>query len=385
MELAGRALPAADQAMSKLDIRIEPCMRTAPAALPDPLGFGRHFTARMFTRRHTAGRGWHDAVIGPYQPLSLDPAARVFHCGQMVFDGTKAYPRPDGNLNLFRVEKNADRFNRSAVRLAMPDVDIDEHVQAIVELVKLEHGWVPKQDGAALYIRPVMIAVENTLEVRSSRHFLRYIILSPVAPYFSGGFKPVSVFMSEGYVRTVRGGTGEAKTPGNYAGSLAGTEEAIAAGYQQVLWLDAVERRYVDEVGAMNIAFVYQGRNIRTPMLSGAILPGATRDSLIELAPDLGYTVTQDRIDVREVIRDIESGTITEAFGMGTGAVIAPIGSLGYGGQRYTVASGEAGSVARTLFKSLTDIQYGRMPDAYGWTRMVEVASARARPAASQV
>jgi len=179
----------------------------------------------------------------------------------------------------------------------------------------------------------------------------------------------------------VRGGTGEAKTPGNYAGSLAGTEEALAAGHQQVLWLDAVERRYVDEVGAMNIAFVYEGKHIRTPALSGAILQGVTRDSLLKLAPDLGYTVTEDRIDIHEVMRDIESGTITEAFGMGTGAVIAPVGSLGYRGQNYTLASGEAGPVARMLFKNLTDIQYGRVPDPYGWTRMVEVGAAKARRA----
>lgn len=367
--------------MSKLDIRIEPCTQCAPAALPDPLGFGRHFTARMFTQHYATGRGWHDAAIGPYRPLALDPAAQFFHCGQMIFDGTKAYLRPDGDLNLFRVEKNAERFNRSATRLAMPEVDIDQHVQAISELVKLEHGWVPGQEGAALYIRPVMVAIENTLEVRASRAFLHYIILSPVAPYFAGGFKPVSVFVSDGYVRTVRGGTGEAKTPGNYAGSLAGTEEAIAAGYQQVLWLDAVERRYVDEVGAMNIAFVYHGRHIRTPMLSGAILQGVTRDSLLKLAPDLGYPVEEDRIDIHEVMRDIEAGKITEAFGMGTGAVIAPVGGLGYRGRNYSFASGQAGPVARTLFKNLTDIQYGRVPDSYGWTRIVEVAAAKARPA----
>ena len=362
--------------MSKLDIRIEPVTQSAPPALPNPLGFGRYFTARMFTRHYKAGRGWHDAVIGPYKTLALDPAAQVFHCGQMIFDGTKAYSRPDGNLNLFRVEKNAERFNRSASRLAMPEVDIDEHVQAISELVKLDHRWAPKQEGAALYIRPVMIAVENTLEVRASRTFLHYIILSPVAPYFAGGFKPVSVLVSDGYVRTVRGGTGEAKTQGNYAGSLAGTEEAVAAGYQQVLWLDAVERRYVDEVGAMNIAFVYEGKHIRTPMLSGAILRGVTRDSLLTLAPDLGYPVTEDRIDIHEVMRDLDAGKITEAFGMGTGAVIAPVGRFAYQGRNYTFASDEPGPVARTLFRSLTDIQYGRVPDPYGWTRVIEIAGA---------
>jgi branched-chain amino acid aminotransferase len=363
--------------LSTLDIRIDPCAQSAPSPLPNPLGFGRHFTTRMFTRYYTTGRGWHDAAIVPYRPLSIDPAAQVFHCGQMIFDGTKAYLRPDGNVNLFRVEKNAERFNHSASRLAMPAVAIAEHVQAIAELVKLEHAWVPQEEGAALYIRSVMIAVENTLEVRASRTFLHYIILSPVAAYFSGGFKPVSVLVSDGHVRTVRGGTGEAKTPGNYAGSLAATEQAIAAGYQQVLWLDAVERRHVDEVGAMNIAFVYEGRHIRTPMLSGAILHGVTRDSLLQLAPDLGYPVTEERIDIHEVMRDIEAGKITEAFGMGTGAVIAPVGCLGYRGRKYTLSSGEVGPVARKLFKALTDIQYGRAPDPYCWTRLIEVTSTK--------
>ncbi len=367
--------------MSKLDIRVEPVAQSAPSSLPNPLGFGRHFTARMFTQHYTAGRGWHDARIGPYQPLALDPAAQVFHCGQMIFDGTKAYARPDGDINLFRVRKNAERFNHSAARLAMPEVDVAQHVQAITELVGLEHDWVPRQDGAALYIRPVMLATEHTLEVRASRSFLHYIILSPVAPYFAGGFKPVSVLVADEYVRTVRGGTGEAKTPGNYAGSLAGTEHAIDAGFQQVLWLDGVERRFIDEVGAMNIAFVYEGRHIRTPMLSGAILRGVTRDSLLTLAPDLGYTVEEDRLDIHEVMRDIESGKITEAFGMGTGAVIAPVGRLGYRSGSHAIASGNAGPVAHKLFKSLTDIQYGRVPDPYGWTQRVAVA-ARSRAAA---
>jgi branched-chain amino acid aminotransferase len=363
--------------LTSFKIRVEPVTQPAPALLPSELGFGRHFTARMFTQQYTAGKGWHDAVIGPYQPLILDPAAQVFHCGQMIFDGTKAYLRPDGNVNLFRVDQNAERFNCSAERLAMPVVDIDQHILAITELVKLEHGWVPKQDGAALYIRPVMLAVENTLEVRGSRSFLHYIILSPVAPYFAGGFRPVSVLVSDDYVRTVRGGTGEAKTPGNYAGSLAGTEKALASGYQQVLWLDAVERRYVDEVGAMNIAFVYGGKHIRTPMLSGAILRGVTRDSLLKLAPDVGYPVTEDRIDITEVIRDLASGEITEAFGMGTGAVIAPVGRLSYQGRNHSVGSGEPGPVARQLFNSLTDIQYGRVSDPYGWTRIIEVAAVK--------
>jgi branched-chain amino acid aminotransferase len=367
-----------------LQIRIDPVDEFPPPNLPKELGFGRIFTRRMFTRHYIAEKGWHDAAIGPYLPLVIDPAAEVFHCGQMVFEGTKAYMRPDGNLNLFRPEKNAERFNRSAQRMAMPAMDVEEQVQAITELVRLEHAWAPKEAGAALYIRPVMIATENTLEVRASRRFLHYIILSPVAPYFAGSFKPVSVFVSDDFVRTVRGGTGEAKTPGNYAGSLCGTEKAIAAGYQQVLWLDAVERRYVDEVGAMNIAFVYEGRHIRTPALSGAILPGITRDSLLRMAPDLGYTVKEDRIDIHDALRDIASGKITEAFGIGTGAVIAPVGRFGYRGTDYAVGSGEPGPVARSFFKGLTDIQYGRVPDPYGWTRLIEVAAA-AKPVAVRV
>src|SRR6267378_3545730 len=372
---ADGAFPRGEEGMTGNKIRVDPVDDALPTCLPKELGFGRVFTGRMFTQRYTAQKGWHNAVIGPYPPLALDPAAEVFHCGQMIFEGTKAYRRPDGNLNLFRVEKNARRFNDSARRMAMPIVDIGDHVQAISELVRLDHAWTPKQEGAALYIRPVMIATENTLEVRASRDFLHFIILSPVGPYFSGGFKPVSVFVSDQYVRTVRGGTGEAKTPGNYAGSLAGTEKALAAGYQQVLWLDAVDRRYVDEVGAMNIAFVYEGKHIRTPALSGAILPGVTRDSLLRLAPDLGYSVTEDRVDIREVLRDIEAGKITEAFGVGTGAVIAPVGRFGYHGRDYAFASGEPGPVAHKLLKSLTDIQYGRAPDPYGWTRVVKVAS----------
>jgi branched-chain amino acid aminotransferase len=256
--------------------------------------------------------------------------------------------------------------------MGMPQVKVDEHIEAISRLVKLEHRWVPDQDGSALYIRPVMIAVDRSLEVRASREYLHYIILSPVAPYFAHGFAPVSVYVSQEYVRTVRGGTGEAKTPGNYAGSLAGTEDARARGYQQVLWLDGVERRYVDEVGAMNIAFVYQGRHIRTPALSGAILPGVTRDSILRLAPDLGYSVAEERIDMHEVVRDIEAGRVTEAFCMGTGAVIAPVGRLGFEQRDVILNGNQPGPVARRVYDELTGIQYGRRPDPYGWTTVLQ-------------
>lgn len=353
-------------------IHIEP-VADHEVVLPEQLGFGRHFSTRMFTQRYNAERGWHDARIGAYAPITLDPAATVYHNGQMIFDGTKAYRRPDGHINLFRPECNAERFNESARRMGMPTVDPGLHVQAIETLVGLEHRWVPDRDGTALYIRPVMIATEKTLEVRASREYLHYIILSPVAPYFAAGFAPVSVYVSDSYVRAVRGGTGEAKTPGNYAGSIAATEVALAKGYQQVLWLDGVERRYVDEVGAMNIAFVFDGREIITPVLTGAILHGVTRRSLLELAPDLGLTVTERRIAISEVLDGLASGRITEIFGMGTGAVIAPVGRMHVEGRDITVRDGEPGAVARRLHSELTGLQTGKRPDRYGWTRKITV------------
>jgi branched-chain amino acid aminotransferase len=339
--------------------------------LPETLPFGRHFTHRMFTQRYSPERGWHDAAIGPYQPIAIDPAAQVFHCGQAIFEGTKAYLRPDGQFNLFRPEQNAARFNRSAERLAMAQVDPEFHVQAITELVQLEQAWMPKQAGASLYIRPVLTATDPTLEVRASKTFLHYIILSPTGPYFAVGAKPVSVMISHDYVRAVRGGTGEAKTTANYAVSLYAIEQARAKGYQQVLWLDALERRYVEEVGAMNIGFVYEGKHIRTPALSGSILPGITRDSILRLAPDLGYSVSEDRIEVEQVLRDIATGAITEVFAMGTAAVVVPVGTLAYKDREFHVANSTAAPVTKALYQGLTDIQYGRVPDPYGWTRMI--------------
>ena len=353
-------------------ITIQSLSEKQRAPLPETLGFGRHFTHRMFSQRFDQERGWHDAQIGAYQPIAMDPASQVMHSGQAIFEGTKAYPRPDGQFNLFRVEQNAARFNRSAERLAMASVDPDFHIHAITELVKLEQAWMPTQPGSALYIRPVMIATDPTLEVRASKTFLHYIILSPVGPYFSNDFKPVSVLISHEFVRAVRGGTGAAKTTANYAISLYAIEQARAQGYQQVLWLDALERRYVEEVGAMNIAFVYEGKYIRTPALSGSILPGITRDSILRLAPDLGYPVSEERIEVDEMLRDIASGKITEVFAMGTAAVVVPVGKLAYKEKDYVIAD-HGSPVASALYKGLTDIQYGRANDPYGWTRVINL------------
>ena len=358
-----------------MDIRIDPIADNGPVTLPEPLGFGRYFTRRMFTQRYQAGRGWHDAAIGPYRPITLDPGAQVLHAGQAIFEGTKAYVRPDGRLNLFRPDANAARFNASAQRMAMPELPVERFVAAIETLVRLEHDWAPRAAGSSLYIRPVMIATEPTFEVRASREFLHYVVLSPAGPYFASGFQPVGVLVSEEHIRAARGGTGAAKTPGNYAGSLAGIEGARARGYQQVLWLDAVERRYIEEAGAMNVAFVYGGKRIRTPQLSGSILPGITRDSLLRLAPDLAYDVTQDRLDLDEVIDDIRAGRITEAFCMGTAAEVVPIGRIGYRGADVPIGGGAAGPVAQQLYRTLTDIQYGRVPDPYTWTRVIDVAA----------
>ena len=360
--------------MSKT-IKIEVITETQkfPDALP--VGFGCRFTDRMYTCRYTDSR-WGEPRIEAYRDLSLSPAAAAFHCGQMIFEGTKAYRRPDGDVNLFRIDRNCARFNASARRMAMPEVNETQHIAAIETLVALEQRWIPSAENASLYIRPVMIAVESALEVRASREYLHYIIVCPVGPYFADGFEPVSVFVAHDHSRAVRGGTGEAKTPGNYAASIAISEAAQAQNCQQVLWLDAVERRYIDEVGAMNIAFVYQDGSIRTPPLSGAILPGVTRDSILRLAPDLGFTMTETAIAIDEVWRDIDSGKVTEIFGMGTAAVIAPVGRLVYRDREVMINGGETGPVARRLYEELTAIQYGTIDDPYGWTRQIPLPDA---------
>lgn len=358
--------------MTQNSFRIEPLAESDRKPKPVELGFGRTFADHIFTQHWTRERGWHDAAIGPHRPLSLDPGAVVLHYSQEIFEGTKAYRRPDGDVNLFRPWENAKRFNRSAVRLVMPQVDIETHVEAMTELVRLEQRWVPSEPGATLYIRPVMMATETTLEVRAANEYLHYIILSPVGPYFAGGSKPVSVYIEAEHVRAVRGGTGEAKTAGNYAASLIASEKARALGFQQVLWLDGVERRFVEEVGAMNIAFVYNGAHIRTPALTGSILPGVTRDSVLRLAPDLGYTISEDRLEVNEMLRDLERGEVTEVFGIGTAAVVAPVGRFGYHEREYVVNGGEVGPVAQRLHTALTDIQFGRAPDPYGWTLRID-------------
>ncbi len=351
-----------------MDIQVVPIepdrLRTPPSS---DYGFCQVFANRMFTQRYSPNKGWHNAQIEPYGPFQLDPATASLHYAQMIFEGMKAYRRADGRINLFRPWENMRRFNNSARRMAMAPVDEEEHLAAICKLIDVEAAWVPAQADASLYIRPTMIAADNTLGVRASATYLHYVIISPVGPYFAEGFNPVPVYITDQYVRAVRGGVGEAKTGGNYAASLYAGEEARRKGYSQVLWLDGVERRFVEEVGAMNICFVYDGRRIVTPSLTGSILPGITRKSVIELGRHMGYEVSEEMIDVHEMLADIRSGRITEVFGCGTAAVIAPVGRFGFRDEEIIINDGRPGPVSHQLFEHLVDIQYGRAADPFGW------------------
>lgn len=361
-----------------MDINILPLDEKDMKPIPTEVGFGGDFSNRMFMQKYHVKRGWYDAEIRPYGPIELDPATAVLHYAQEIFEGTKAYRRPDGNVNLFRPMENMKRFNRSAERMAMPTVPEQDHLDAICKLVELEQEWVPSAEGASLYIRPFMFASRPGLGVYPSEEYLHIVIVGPVGAYFKEGFNPVPVYISDEYRRAVRGGVGAAKTGGNYAASLMVGREAAEKGYSQVLWLDAIEGRYVEEVGAMNICFVYNGKHILTPKLNGSILPGVTRNSVLTLSKDLGYEASEENIDVKEMLAAIEAGKITEAFGCGTAAVIAPVSRFGYEGKDYTINNGEAGPIGKQLFDELTDIQYGQKEDRFGWTHEIKVTSASA-------
>jgi branched-chain amino acid aminotransferase len=332
------------------------------------LGFGKLFTDRMFIAEWKAGQGWVDARIEPYAPFILDPACLVFHYAQEIFEGLKAYKWADGTIALFRPEMNARRFNLSADRLCMPDVPEELFLKGTEELVRLEKEWIPTSPGTSLYIRPTMIAVEPVLGVKPSDHYYFYVILSPVGAYYAAGFNPIKIMVEDKYVRAVPGGTGEAKTGGNYASSLKAGLEAKKKGYDQVLWLDGMERRYIEEVGAMNMLFSY-GDKVVTAPLEGSILHGVTRDSVIKLADLLGFTVEERKIDIDTLMADIRSGAVKEAFGSGTAAVITPVGALCYKDECLTIGSGGVGTLTQKLYDTLTGIQYGNIEDRFGWLR----------------
>ncbi|MEI5006096.1 branched-chain amino acid aminotransferase [Streptomyces sp. PmtA] len=336
------------------------------AILANP-GFGRHFTDHMVTIKWTEGRGWHDAQLTPYAPLSIDPANMTLHYAQEIFEGLKAYRRPDGSVATFRPDANARRFQLSARRLAMPELPVETFIEACDALVQQDKAWVPKHGGeASLYLRPFMFANEVGLGVRPANEYLFIVIASPAGPYFPGGVKPVSVWLSENYVRAVPGGMGFAKTGGNYAASLLAQAEAAAKGCDQVVWLDALEHRTVEEMGGMNLYFVY-GDRIVTPELTGSLLAGITRDSLLALARDLGYESEEGRITTDQWKRDTENGTLTEVFACGTAAVITPVGTVKSTGGEWTQSNGEPGKVTMELRKALLDIQTGTAEDKHGW------------------
>jgi branched-chain amino acid aminotransferase len=335
------------------------------------LGFGKIFTDRMLMVEWKADQGWCDARIEPYGPFTLDPACLVFHYAQEIFEGLKAYKWEDGRIALFRPEMNARRFAQSAERICMTPVPEELFLQGIEQLVSLERDWIPTAPGTSLYIRPTMIAVEPALGVKPSDHYYFYVILSPVGAYYAAGFNPVRIMVEDTYVRAVPGGTGEAKTGGNYASSLKAGLEAKKKGYDQVLWLDGKERRFIEEVGAMNMFFAY-GNHIVTAPLNGSILSGVTRDSVLKLAPTLGYTVEECPIDVNQLFEDIRAGLVTEAFGSGTAAVITPVGKLCYKDDCQQLTGGQVGEITQRLYDTLTGIQTGKVADPFGWVKFIE-------------
>jgi len=355
-----------------MDLKILPLENLKPRLDDESeLTFGKQFSDRMFVMNYKAGQGWHDARIQPYQNFSLDPAAMVLHYAQEIFEGLKAFRRPDGQIALFRPMDNFRRFNHSARRMCMPEVDETFMLHSLKELIRLDADWVPRNEGTSLYIRPTMIASEPMLGVRPAEEYLCYIIVCPVGAYYKGGLAPVKIWISDHYVRAADGGTGEVKTGGNYAASLYAAREAAEKGYDQVLWLDAKEKKYVEEVGSMNLCFICDGKLVTSP-LKGTILDGITRRSVLELARYNGIEVEERALSVDDIFAGVASGRITETFGTGTAVVISPVGQFTYKDRTVVIGDGKTtGRVTQELYDTLTDIQYGRMPDPHGWVDLL--------------
>lgn len=336
---------------------------------PDPktLVFGRSFTDHMFLMDYVAGKGWHNGRIVPYGPLALDPSAMVLHYAQEVFEGMKAYRTPDGGVQLFRPYENARRFQNSCERLCIPTMDEELFVAAVKALVKLEADWVPSEPGTSLYIRPFVFATDPTLGVHASKTYLFAVIVCPVGAYYAEGINPVKIYVEDEDVRAVRGGTGYTKCGGNYAASIRAGERAEEKGFSQVLWLDGVERKYIEEVGSMNVMFQIGG-TVVTPKLTGSVLPGVTRKSCIDLVKSWGIPVEERLLTAQELFDAAESGRLDEAWGTGTAAVVSPIGSMSWEGRDVTVCGGKIGTLTQKLYDTLTGIQWGLLPDEHGWT-----------------
>lgn len=340
-----------------------------PKEKPDQhnLGFGDYFTDHMFMMDYKKGKGWYDARIVPYGPITMDPSAMVLHYAVEVFEGMKAYTCADGKIRLFRPYANAARLNRSGERFCMPEFPEDDFVEAINALINIDKDWVPKEEGTSLYIRPFMYSDQSNVGVRLPEVFKFIVILSPVGAYYKEGLNPVSIYVEDEYVRAVKGGTGFTKCGGNYAASLIAQKKAKELGYTQVLWLDGAEHKYIEEVGTMNVMFKINGE-IVAPELGGSILPGITRDSALKLLKSWGYKVTERKISIDELFEAAKSGALEEAFGTGTAAVISPIGLFNIHGQKLQVADGHIGPVAQKLYDNITGIQWGKIADPFDWT-----------------
>jgi branched-chain amino acid aminotransferase len=348
-------------------IRITKATKLKPKPKDAELGFGQIFTDHMFLADFQEEKGWYDPRIEPYAPIPMDPAAAVLHYAQAIFDGLKAFRGVDGKIRVFRPHKHVERMNNSARRLCIPTLEPALALDSILSLVGLERAWVPSTVGTSLYIRPIIVANEPFLGVRPAKSYLYFVILSPVGAYYPEGMAPVKILVEEKYVRAVEGGVGGAKTPGNYAASLAASEEAKHAGYTQVLFLDGVHRKYLDEVGTMNL-MVRIGEEVITPPLAGTILPGVTRDSALALMRKWGLRVSERQISIDDVVHAHKRGALKEVWGTGTAAVISPVGELAYKGERMVINDGKIGSLTQRLYDAIVGIQYGRTPDPDGWT-----------------
>lgn len=335
------------------------------------LGFGDIFSDHMFLMDFESEKGWFNTRIEPYGDISIDPAAMGIHYGQEIFEGLKAYRTMDGGIHLFRAKENFKRFNRSAVRLCMPELDIESAMEGMKKLILIDKEWVPKSEGTSLYIRPTMLANEPHLGVRPSRSYVFFIIIGPVGAYYKEGLNPVKIYVEDKYIRAALGGTGEAKAAGNYATSLLAAEEAKEKGFTQVLWLDAAERKYIEEVGTMNM-FFFIGDEVITAPLTGSILPGVTRDSVLQIVKQWGMKVSERSLTIDEVIEASKNGNLKEAFGTGTAAVISPVGQITYNGEDHIVAGGKMGELSQKLYDEIVAIQYGTKADPYGWVERID-------------
>ena len=335
------------------------------------LGFGKIFTDHMFIMDYTLGRGWHDARVVPYGPFLMDPACTVFHYAQEIFEGMKCYRRKDGGLQLFRPRDNFERMNRSAARMGMPAIDVEQALAGLIELIKVDADWVPSAPGTSLYIRPTMISTDVMLGVHASHTYRFFIICSPSGAYYPKGLAPVGIYVEPELVRSVKGGVGFTKTGGNYAASILAADPAQKKGYEQVLWLDGKENKYVEEVGSMNMFFKFKDALV-TPPLMGSILGGITRDSIIKLARQMGIAVEERLLSVQEVFDAADKGELEEAFGSGTAAVVSPVGRLAWNDKEITLSGGEIGAYTQKFYDTLTGIQFGEVEDPFGWVYKID-------------